>query len=72
MGDSKRRQASLGEQYRDPGLEPILPGLPITKKQASDFYRVSTQGAWLGIGVLIVFWVTVRFLGPMMGWWHVQ
>lgn len=67
MGESKRRKASLGEKY---GQEQrIVAWLPLTKKQAQDFYTWTTRGAWVGIGVMIALWVTVRFIGPAFGWW---
>jgi hypothetical protein len=30
---------------------------------------ITTQGAWIGIGSLVLFWVIVRFIGPAAGWW---
>lgn len=33
------------------------------------FVSLTTRGAWIGIGVLVLFWVTVRFIGPAAGWW---
>lgn len=69
MGDSKRRKEILGDQY---GQEQnILPWLPIKKSQAQQFVKLSTRGAWVGIGVLIAYWVLVRFIGPSLGWWQV-
>jgi hypothetical protein len=70
MGDSKRRKETLGEQY---GQEAnIFPWLPIKKSQAQQFVEWSTRGAWIGIGVLIAYWVIVRFVGPGLGWWEVN
>lgn len=70
MGESKRRKASLGQDY---GKEDkILPWLPITKTQADQFYKITTKGAWIGIGVMIAFWLTVRVVGPAFGWWQVN
>ncbi|PPS40628.1 DUF2839 domain-containing protein [Chroococcidiopsis sp. TS-821] len=69
MGEAKRRKAALGENY---GKEAqILPWLPITKSQAQQFSKWSNRGAWLGIGFLVIWWVTVRFIGPAFGWWQV-
>lgn len=69
MGDSKRRKEILGEQY---GKEQnILPWLPVKKSKAQQFVKLSTRGAWVGIGVLIAYWVLVRFIGPSLGWWQV-
>ncbi len=69
MGEAKRRKDSLGENY---GQEAnIFPWLPITKKQAEQFVNWSNRGAWIGIGLLAVGWVTIRFIGPAFGWWQV-
>jgi hypothetical protein len=70
MGDSKRRKESLGEKYGQE--ENILSWLPIKKSQAEQFVSWSTSGAWIGIGVLVLYWVTVRFIGPALGWWQVN
>jgi hypothetical protein len=70
MGEAKRRKNALGEKY---GKEqPIFPWLPITKSQAERAYQWTTKGAWIGIGVLVAVWVTIRFVGPAFGWWDVQ
>ncbi|MBO1349209.1 MAG: DUF2839 domain-containing protein [Hormoscilla sp. GUM202] len=70
MGEAKRRKAALGDKY---GQEPtILPWLPITKSQADKFMKWTTTGAWIGIGITIAVWVTVRFIGPGLGWWEVN
>ncbi|MBR8838737.1 MAG: DUF2839 domain-containing protein [Stigonema ocellatum SAG 48.90 = DSM 106950] len=69
MGEAKRRKASLGEKY---GQETrILPWVPITKTQAELFVKWSNRGAWIGIGAMVVLWVTIRFIGPAFGWWQV-
>ncbi len=70
MGDAKRRKENLGDQYGQEAT--IFPWLPIKKSQAQQFVQLSTRGAWFGIGLLILCWVTVRFLGPALGWWQVQ
>lgn len=70
MGDAKRRKEILGEKY---GQEPsILRGVPVTKGQAEKFVKWTTQGAWIGIALLVVYWVTVRFIGPAVGWWQIN
>lgn len=70
MGDSKRRKEALGENY---GKEvPIAPWLPVTKTQAQQFVKWTTRGSWVGIGLLVAWWVTVRFIGPTLGWWQVN
>ncbi|GBF80102.1 DUF2839 domain-containing protein [Aphanothece sacrum] len=70
MGESKRRKSALREKYGQD--ETILPWLPIKKSQADDFYKWTTKGAWIGIGLMVFLWVTVRFIGPTFGWWNVQ
>lgn len=70
MGDAKRRKAALGDKYGQE--ERILPWLPITKSQSESLYKLTTRAAWVGIGVLAVIWVTVRFIGPAFGWWEIQ
>jgi hypothetical protein len=69
MGESKRRQEKLGDDYGK--ATPILPWLPITKQQAEQFVTLTTRGAWVGIGLMVATWVTVRFIGPGFGWWDV-
>lgn len=70
MGESKRRKDALGEKY---GQEaPILPWLPLTKTQANQFVQWTTRGAWIGIGFLVILWITIRFVGPTLGWWEIN
>ncbi len=69
MGEAKRRQAALGDSYGKE--ERLLPWLPITKTQLELFYKITTRGAWIGIGIAVLLWVTVRFIGPAFGWWTV-
>jgi hypothetical protein len=69
MGEAKRRKENLGQEY---GQETrILPWVPITKNQATQFVEWSTRGAWYGIGAMVAIWLTVRFIGPAFGWWQV-
>ncbi|MCY7282227.1 MAG: DUF2839 domain-containing protein [Cyanobacteria bacterium CAN_BIN43] len=70
MGDSKRRKETLGDKYGQE--ENVLPFIPIKKGQAAQFVKWSTFGAWLGIGGLVTYWVTIRLLGPTFGWWQVN
>ncbi|NJN32581.1 MAG: DUF2839 domain-containing protein [Synechococcales cyanobacterium RM1_1_8] len=69
MGESKRRKETLGEDYGNQEKEYLIKGLPLTKKQSEQFIAITTQGAWYGIGLLVVAWVTIRFIGPSLGWW---
>ena len=47
----------------------IIPWLPITQKQRTQFIDITIKVGWVGIGVLVLIWVIVRFLGPAAGWW---
>jgi hypothetical protein len=69
MGEAKRRKTALGEKYGQE--QTILPWLPITKTQAEQFIKWTTRGAWIGIGMMIAIWITVRFIGPALGWWEI-
>lgn len=69
MGESKRRKNVLGEKYGQESR--ILPWLPITKTQSEKFVNWTSTGAWIGIGIMIAAWFTVRFVGPAFGWWKV-
>jgi hypothetical protein len=70
MGEAKRRKEILGENY---GKEAnIAPWLPFTKTQADQFTKITTTGAWIGIALLVVAWLTIRFVGPSFGWWQVN
>jgi hypothetical protein len=69
MGESKRRKEILGDEY---GQEQnIVSWLPVKKSQAEQFVKWSTRGAWAGIIFMVLYWVTVRFVGPIFGWWQV-
>ncbi|WP_414582131.1 DUF2839 domain-containing protein [Scytonema sp. PCC 10023] len=70
MGEAKRRKAALGEKHGQDTTR-ILPWVPITKTQAEKLVELSTRLTWVGIGGLVVAWVTVRFIGPAFGWWQV-
>ena len=75
MGEARRR-AEQGLPARQPkSSKPkdtsprIVSWLPITQKQSEQFMALTTRGAWIGIAGLVVFWITVRFVGPAAGWW---
>ncbi|MTJ07855.1 MULTISPECIES: DUF2839 domain-containing protein [unclassified Anabaena] len=70
MGEAKRRKDSLGEEYGQDTTK-ILPWVPITKTQAEQFVAITTRGAWIGISLMVVAWVTIRFIGPAFGWWEI-
>jgi hypothetical protein len=69
MGEAKRRQDKLGKDYGKE--ERFVSWLPLTKTQASEAYKLTTRGAWVGIGALAITWILVRFIGPAFGWWQV-
>jgi fatty acid desaturase len=70
MGEAKRRKAALGDRYGQ--QERMLPWLPFTKSQGEQFVKISTRSAWIGIGFLVAAWITVRIIGPGLGWWEVN
>ncbi len=69
MGEAKRRQNSMGDSYGQP--ERIVPWLPVTKQQSQAFLTWTSRGAWAGIVLMVLLWLTVRFIGPAFGWWAV-
>ena len=77
MGEAKRRaiqglppKTVKGARVDD---SPRLAAwLPLTRNQADQFVRLTTRGAWVGIAALVLFWVTVRFIGPAVGWWSLS
>ena len=69
MGEAKRRKATLGENYGQESR--ILPWVPITKTQADLFVKWTTKGSWFGIVLMVLIWLTIRFIGPAFGWWEI-
>lgn len=76
MGEAKRRSEQGLPPRRKHGPGPgtessprIYPWLPISRDQGERFVQLTTRGAWVGIGALVIFWLTVRFIGPAAGWW---
>ena len=44
------------------------------RKKISNPYKqqlidLTIRGGWVGIGVLLFVWLTVRIIGPSLGWW---
>lgn len=72
MGESKRRKTTLGDKYGKEQEQYILPWVPITKNQSQQFMKITTQASWVGIGLLVAVWLTIRFIGPSFGWWQVD
>jgi Protein of unknown function (DUF2839) len=67
MGESKRRKSQLGEAYGQ--SERIVSWLPLTKDQSATFMKITSRATWVGIGLVVTFWLTLRFIGPNLGWW---
>ncbi|WAS05623.1 DUF2839 domain-containing protein [Gloeomargaritales cyanobacterium VI4D9] len=59
MGEAKRRQATT---------TPATPNRRAVLVQ--QFMTWTTRGTWAGIIILGLFWVTIRFIGPGLGWWQ--
>ena len=73
MGEARRRASQgLPPRQRRPNpkdAERFISWLPLSRSQADQFVSVTTQGAWIGLAALVLFWVVVRFIGPAAGWW---
>jgi hypothetical protein len=78
MGEAKRRQIQglpprppKPTARKQPDASPSRAGnwLPLSRDQADQFVAITTKGAWIGIAALVLFWLTVRFIGPAAGWW---
>ena len=75
MGEAKRKK-DLGLYSRnvykkqDVDNSPrLVEWIPITVNQKDKFIKLSIKGGWVGIGLLVLLWVVVRFIGPSLGWW---
>ncbi len=73
MGEARRRsQQGLKprDQKKSRDESPrIVAWFPVTQSQRDKFIQLSIRGGWVGIFLLILFWITVRFIGPAAGWW---
>lgn len=75
MGEAKRRSSQglppkTTKREKVDSSPRLVEWFPLTRNQADQFVKVSTKGAWVGIGALVLFWVIVRFIGPAAGWWN--
>lgn len=70
MGEAKRRKQALGDKYGRTNT--IVPWLGISQQRAEQIYRWTMRGTWIGIGVMVALWVTIRFIGPAFGWWQLS
>ena len=73
MGEARRR-VEKGLPPRQPKNKNndsprIVSWIPITAKQRDQFYAITQRGGWIGIGLLLLLWIVVRFVGPWLGWW---
>ena len=63
MGEARRRAAQglpprePKSTRKSPDTSPrIVPWLPLTQNQTRSFVAVTTRGAWIGIGAMVLFW----------------
>ena len=75
MGEAKRRKnlgipprVSQSENNFDKSPR-LISWLPITQNQKESFIKLSIKSGWVGIALLILLWIIVRFIGPAAGWW---
>ena len=75
MGEAKRKKdlgLSSGNVYKKADIDNsprIIEWIPITVNQKDQFIKVSIRAGWVGIAILILLWIIVRFIGPAAGWW---
>ena len=76
MGEAKRKKelglSSPRKVYKKVEIDnspKLIQWLPITVNQKEQFIKLSIRGGWVGIVLLILLWVVVRFIGPAAGWW---
>ena len=73
MGEARRRskQGLLARDRKDVKNESprIISWFPVTQDQRDQFIQLSIRGGWIGIVLLVLLWVIVRFIGPAAGWW---
>ena len=78
MGEARRRaqearsprQTKINKTKKRTDDSPrIFPWLPVTQKQRDQFFDMSIKAGWVGIGILVLIFVVVRFIGPAAGWW---
>lgn len=70
MGEAKRRQTQQEKPAEK--TSDALSWFPITEQQMIQFYKIANKGAWIGIIIVAISWVTIRFIGPLFGLWEVQ
>ena len=75
MGEAKRRK-QLGLPPKKIPLKKTIDNsprlvnwLPFTQNQKDIFIKFSIRAGWVGIALLVILWIVVRFIGPAAGWW---
>ena len=75
MGESKRRKIlGLPPKKNNAKIKfdespRLFEWLPLTINQRDRLIKLSIKASWVGIGVLVILWIVVRFIGPAAGWW---
>ena len=73
MGEARRRseQGLKPRNKKNPRSESprIVSWFPVTQAQRDQFIQLSIRAGWVGIAVLVILWIIVRFVGPAAGWW---
>tara|TARA_Y100001968_G_C19360499_1_gene719492 strand:- start:17 stop:256 length:240 start_codon:yes stop_codon:yes gene_type:complete len=73
MGEARRRSQQGLQPRNKKNLRNesprIISWFPVTQAQRDQFIQLSIRGGWVGITVLVLFWIIVRFIGPAAGWW---
>ena len=73
MGEARRRveKGLPPRQLKSGNPKPsrFFSWLSSNDNPREQFYAITQRGAWIGIGLLAVIWIIVRFVGPAAGWW---
>ncbi len=73
MGEARRRieQGLPPRQSKSKkgSFAQLFAWLPDDANPRERFYSITKLGAWIGIGMLAIVWIVVRFIGPAAGWW---
>ena len=76
MGETRRKpfqdlssRVKKSQNNEEKDFSRMVSWIPITIKQRDQFIRLTILGGWIGIGLLILLWIVVRFIGPSLGWW---
>ncbi len=76
MGEARRRtlkglppRNQRNQQTTPDGSPRVIAWLPFTQNQKQQLIDLTIRGGWVGIGVLLFVWLTVRIIGPSLGWW---